>query len=83
MLQENMGKDKEHRQHPTQKPLELIKWCLEKYSKPGQIIYDPFGGSCTTAVACKELGRNFIVNEISQEYCDIGNDRLRQEVLNL
>lgn len=69
--------------HPTQKPLRLIKWCISNYSKEGDTILDPFLGSGTTAVACKELGRNFIGIEISKEYCAIAENRLRQEVLPL
>lgn len=67
--------------HPTQKPLELMRWILENYSKPGDLICDPFMGSWTTARACKDLGRDFIGFELSEEYCAIGEKRLRQEVL--
>ena len=67
--------------HPTQKPKELMKWCLEKYSKQSDLIFDPFMGSFTTARACKDLGRNFIGAEISESYCTIGEDRLRQQNL--
>jgi site-specific DNA-methyltransferase (adenine-specific) len=80
MLQKNM-KVKEKRQHPTQKPLPVMKELVEMFSKKGDTILDPFLGSGTTAVACKELGRNFIGIEISKEYCKIAEDRLRQEVL--
>ncbi len=76
MLQEQMGHNKEYRHHPTQKPIELMKWCLENYSKEGEIIFDPFAGSCTTAIACKQLKRDFICVEISPDYCKIGEDRL-------
>lgn len=80
MLQEVMG-DKEVRQHPTQKPLPLIKWILTKYSKDTDLIFDPFMGSWTTARACMDLGRNFIGAELSSEYCEVGRQRLRQQVL--
>lgn len=46
--------------HPTQKALEVIKWCLELHSKPGDLVLDPFMGSGTTGVACALLGRRFI-----------------------
>ncbi|MFA5376544.1 MAG: site-specific DNA-methyltransferase [Dehalococcoidia bacterium] len=65
--------------HPTQKPLALIKK-LVNLTK-GNLILDPFLGSGTTAVACKELGRKFIGIEICEAYCKIAVDRLRQEVL--
>lgn len=80
MLQGNMA-NKEKREHPTQKPLPLMQWLLNNYSIETDIILDPFLGSGTTAVACKNLGRRFIGIEISPEYCKIAEDRLRQEVL--
>jgi len=80
MLQEDMA-HKEFRFHPTQKPLELMKWCLTNYSQENQIILDPFLGSGTTAVACQELHRNFIGIEISPEYCKIAEERLKQKPL--
>ena len=76
-LQENM-KYKEIRQHPTQKPLKLMQWCLEKYSKPNDLILDPFLGSGTTARACKDLGRRWIGIEKIEKYCKIAEERLRQ-----
>jgi site-specific DNA-methyltransferase (adenine-specific) len=69
--------------HPTQKALGLMEWCLENYSKPGMIILDPFNGSGTTTKACKKLNRNFIGIEISEDYCKIARDRLKQQVLPL
>ena len=56
---------------------------IEKSSKPNDIVLDPFLGSGTTAVACKELGRNYIGIEISPEYCKIAEKRLSQGVLNI
>ncbi len=79
MLQEDMS-NKEYRFHPTQKPLPLFKWILNNYSKTGEIVYDPFLGSGTTALACKDLGRRFIGSEISKEYCAIAESRLAQGV---
>jgi site-specific DNA-methyltransferase (adenine-specific) len=75
MLQEDM-KNKEKRVHPTQKPLPLFKWILEKYSQPNDIILDPFLGSGTTALACLELNRHFIGIELSPEYCEIARNRI-------
>ena len=69
--------------HPTQKPTSLMGFLIEKSSKPNDIVLDPFLGSGTTAVACKELGRNYIGIEISPEYCKIAEKRLSQGVLNI
>ena len=67
--------------HPTQKPMEIIRRILVDLSKEGDIILDPFLGSGTTAVACKELGRKFIGIEISEKYCQMAQRRLAQEYL--
>jgi len=71
----------EERTHPTQKPIKLIRWCIERFGDGAELVLDPFLGSGTTAVACKQLGRDFIGFEINQEYVDIANKRLEQEVL--
>jgi site-specific DNA-methyltransferase (adenine-specific) len=81
-IQQGFIKDKElnnQRTHPTQKPIKIMRDIIKDHE--GQIILDPFMGSGTTAVACKQLGRNFIGFEISQKYVDIANKRLEQEVL--
>lgn len=67
--------------HSCQKPEKLIQVLTKQYSIEGDIILDPFMGSGTTAVACKQLGRKFIGFEISPEYCKIAEKRLAQEVL--
>jgi site-specific DNA-methyltransferase (adenine-specific) len=66
-----------NKQHPTQKPLALFKWIVNKYTKESDIVFDAFIGSGTTAVACKELGRTFIGIEKEPKYCKIAEERLR------
>lgn len=81
-IQQGFVKDKElnnQRIHPTQKPIKIMRDIIKDHE--GMIILDPFMGSGTTAVACKQLGRNFIGFEISPEYVDVANKRLQQEVL--
>jgi DNA modification methylase len=63
--------------HPTQKPVALMEWILERYSSPNDLILDPFCGSGTTCVAAKKLGRRYIGIDISEEYCKIARERLR------
>ena len=63
--------------HQTVKPIKLIKYLIKLVSKEGAIILDPFLGSGTTAVACKQLNRNFIGIEKEKEYCDIANARIK------
>lgn len=71
--------DIKKRVHPNQKPLKLICDLLKDYSKEGDLIFDPFLGSGTTAVACERLNRRWIGVEISRRYCDIAVERLRRE----
>ena len=71
----------ERTSHPTQKPLEMIKQFVDIHSNEKDIILDPFLGSGTTAVACKQLNRNYIGIEISKEYCEIARRRLAQKQL--
>lgn len=68
--------------HPTQKPIDLLKYLVLTYSNKGDIILDNCIGSGTTALACIETGRNFIGFEKEKEYFDIAIKRieaLRQE----
>jgi site-specific DNA-methyltransferase (adenine-specific) len=74
---------KECVKHPTQKPLKIIKRIIETSSKKGSLVLDCFGGSGTTAVACKELGRECILIERSGEYIDLTNERLSKVVQTL
>lgn len=67
--------------HPAQKDINIIKKYLKIFSKENDLICDPFMGSGTTAVACKQLNRNFIGFELSKEYCNIANERLKQDNL--
>ena len=69
------------REHPTQKPSEVFKMIINDFTKMNDIILDPFLGSGTTAVACKELGRRFIGIEISPAYLEICKKRLAQGIL--
>ena len=65
------------REHPTQKPVSLMKWCLEIAElKPGAKVFDPFMGSGTTGVACMQTGRNFIGCEIDPDYFAIAQRRI-------
>lgn len=55
--------------HPTEKPVNLIRYLIEKSSSKGDLVLDTFAGSFSTAQACKETGRNFICFEIEPDYC--------------
>lgn len=68
--------------HPTQKPLKLITWCMS-FAPDAQTILDPFMGSGTTLRAAKDLGRKCIGIELEEKYCEIAAKRLSQEVFAL
>lgn len=82
MLQEDM-KNKENRQHPTQKPVWLFRQILEDCSEQWDTILDCFAWSWTTWVACKELWRNYILVEKEPKYVDIINRRLANTTISL
>ena len=62
--------------HPTQKPLGLMKWCIEQVKPEPQTILDPFMGSGTTGVAAVQMGRRFIGIEREPKYFDIALRRI-------
>lgn len=68
--------DKEKFKHPTIKPLAFVQQHIQLATKPNDIVLDCFLGSGTTAVACKNLNRNYIGFEINKTYYDIATDRL-------
>lgn len=67
--------------HPSVKPLGLWKWLISFSCPEKGLTIDPFCGSGTTLVAAKEMGREAIGIELSEKYCEIAVNRLRQEVL--
>ena len=69
-----------NKQHPTEKPVDLMKFYVENSSNTGDIVLDPFMGSGSTGVACKELNRNFIGIELDDSYFDIGVNRIKEHI---
>jgi len=69
--------DTKTRQHPTQKPVELVKWFFDKWGEPDDIIADCFAGSGTTLVACQNLNRKCYAIEISPNYCSVILERMQ------
>lgn len=67
--------------HPTQKPESLCRDLISTFSKPGDLISDPFSGSGTTLVAAKRLGRRAVGIEIEERHCETTAERLRQTTL--
>jgi site-specific DNA-methyltransferase (adenine-specific) len=64
------------RYHPNEKPISWLTPCIESSTKRGDIVLDPFAGSGSTGVACKQLGRKYVLMDIEQKYCDIACDRI-------
>ena len=67
------------RDHPVQKPVELLSELIIVLSSKDGMIYDSYVGSGTTLQAAQRLGRNWIGSEINPEYCDIANKRIKAE----
>lgn len=67
--------------HPTEKPIRLIRRLIKCSTNENDIVLDPFMGSGTTAVACKQLNRRWVGFEISPEYCKIIEKRLSQKCI--
>jgi len=67
--------------HPTVKPLSLIKYLITLVTPPGGICLDPFEGSGTHALACEELGFNYIGFELDKEYYEIAKNRINKHII--
>jgi DNA modification methylase len=63
--------------HPTVKPLKLMTYIVKLITRENQIVIDPFMGSGTTAIACKQLNRKFIGFELNKEYYEIAERRIK------
>lgn len=64
--------------HPTEKPVDLCEYLISKFSDKDHIVLDPFMGSGTTGIACKNLKRNFIGIELDENYFSIAKKRIRE-----
>ena len=69
--------------HPTEKPINLISYLIEKSSDKGDLVLDTFGGSCGTAIASRQLERNYYCFEIEADYCKVARERLFATSLSL
>ena len=78
MLQGDMS-HKESRIHPTQKPVALYAWLLNKFAKPGDRIFDPMMGSQSSRIAAYKMGFDYVGCELDKEYFDKGCERFNRE----
>ena len=65
--------------HPAVFPEQLVNDHIISWSNEGDIVFDPFMGSGTTALACVRLGRHYIGSEISEKYVSMANEKIRIE----
>ena len=68
----------EKSKHSTQKPVDLIKWCLKYYSKPDWLCLDCTMGSGSTGVACIEMGRRFVGIELDEDIFKVAQERINE-----
>lgn len=65
-----------NKKHPTEKPIELLEFYINNSSNEGDLIFDPFMGSGSTAVACINTGRNYLGFELDNTYYEVANKRI-------
>ena len=73
-------KNKEHRIHPTQKPVALYKWLLTNYAKPGDKILDTHAGSCSSVIAFIDGGFDWVACELDKDYYEAAMKRIQNHV---
>lgn len=78
MLQGDM-KNKEDRIHPTQKPVKLYEWLINKYANPGDTILDTHVGSGSSLIACHNTNHRYVGFEIDAEYYRLAKERIDRE----
>lgn len=78
MLQEDM-KNKEYKIHPTQKPVALYEWILNRYAKEGETILDTHVGSASSLIACRNTNHKYVGFEIDKDYYRLAKERLDKE----
>ena len=66
-----------NKNHPAAFPEELPTFFIKLFTKPGDLVMDPFMGSGTTAVAAKKLGRHYVGFDIEEKYCAVAQARLK------
>lgn len=79
-VQQGNKKLNEKRIHPTQKPVALYEWILNKYAKAGDVILDTHVGSASSLIACHNTGHKFVGFELDKYYYDLSKKRLDEEM---
>jgi DNA modification methylase len=74
----HMATECANRNHSAAFPLDLPTWFIRLFTREGDLVLDPFVGSGTTAVAARQLGRRFVGIDISEQYCQLARERLKE-----
>ena len=74
-----IGRDEYGRIHPTQKPVALYEWILNRYAKDGDIILDSHVGSASSLIACRNTNHKYVGFELDKHYYELSKKRLEQE----
>jgi len=74
------GSKEDPRIHPTQKPVKLYKWILDKYAKPNDKILDTHGGSMSSVIACHDYGFDITCCELDKDYFEAGVKRVKNHI---
>ncbi len=74
----HMATECSNRNHSAAFPIDLPTWFIRLFTREGDVVLDPFVGSGTTAAAAKQLGRRYVGIDISDEYCQIARERVKQ-----
>ncbi len=69
--------------HPTQKPVQLYKWLLRNYTKPNDKILDTHAGSCSSVIACIDMGFEYLAIEKDKDYYEASLKRINKELLKI
>jgi site-specific DNA-methyltransferase (adenine-specific) len=72
----HMATECSNRGHSAAFPVDLPTWFIKLFTVEGDVVLDPFVGSGTTAIAAKQLGRKYVGIDISEEYCQIAEERI-------
>jgi DNA modification methylase len=75
----HLATESSNKNHSAAFPTSLPEWFIKLFTKPGDIILDPFLGSGSTAVAAKRTGRRYIGIEVLKEFCQLAKQRVRKE----
>lgn len=79
----HMATECSNRNHSATFPVALPAWFIKLFTKPGELVLDPFAGSGTTAIAAVQLGRSYVGIDVNETYVELANQRVSREQLQL